>query len=78
MKDPEINPHIYGHLICDKEARTLCGSLNMLGPWSGTIWTCCVVGVVATMLKEVCHGWGGQQGTSPNHMGASLFLRVFR
>ena len=30
-----------------------CGSLNMLGPESGTIWRCGLVGVGVTLLEEV-------------------------
>ena len=33
----------------------LCGGLNMLGPGSGTIKRCGLVGVGVTLLEEVCH-----------------------
>ena len=35
-----------------------CGGLNMLGPGSGTMRRCGLVGVGVTSLEEVCHcGW---------------------
>ena len=36
-----------------------CGSLNMLGPGSGTI-RCGLVRVGVALLKEVCHCGSGQ------------------
>ena len=36
-----------------------CGSLNMLGPGSGTIRRCHLLGVGVAFLEEVCHCWGG-------------------
>jgi hypothetical protein len=36
-------------------ALTVCGGLNVLGPGSGTIWRCGLVGVVVALLEEVCH-----------------------
>ena len=41
-----------------KEGR--CGGLNMLGPGSGTIRRCGLVGVGVALLKEVCHCGSGQ------------------
>ena len=32
-----------------------CGGLNMLGPGSGTIRKCGLVGVGVALLEEVCH-----------------------
>jgi hypothetical protein len=32
-----------------------CGGLNMLGPGSGTIRRCILVGVGVSSLEEVCH-----------------------
>jgi hypothetical protein len=31
IKDPEINPHMYGHLIFDKGAKTIqCGKKDII------------------------------------------------
>ena len=32
-----------------------CGGLNMVGPGSGTIRACGLVGVDVALLKEMCH-----------------------
>ena len=37
-----------------------CDGLNMLGPGSGTIRRCGLVGVGVALLEEVCHCGGGQ------------------
>jgi hypothetical protein len=37
------------------KALGMCGSLNMLGPESGTIRRCGLVGVGVASLEEVCH-----------------------
>jgi hypothetical protein len=38
----------------------VCGGLNTLGPESGTICKCGLVGVCEALLEEVCHCGGGQ------------------
>jgi hypothetical protein len=37
-----------------------CGGLNMLGPGSGTVRRCGLIGVGVALLEEVCH-CGGEQ-----------------
>jgi hypothetical protein len=50
----------------------------MLGPGSGTIRKCGLVGVGVVLLEEVCHCGGGQLDPPPNHVGANLLLAAFR
>ena len=38
--------------------KAICGGLNMLGPGSGTIRRCGLVGVGVALLEEVCHCGG--------------------
>ena len=38
---------------------TSCGGLNMLGPGSGIIRKCGLVGVGVALLEDVCH-YGGR------------------
>jgi hypothetical protein len=37
-----------------------CGGLYMLGPGSGTIWRCGLVGVGVALKEEMCYCQGGQ------------------
>jgi len=36
-----------------------CGGLKMLGPGTGTVRRCGLVGVGVALLEEVCHCGGG-------------------
>jgi hypothetical protein len=37
----------------------ICGGLNKIGPGSGTIKRCGLIGVGVTLLEEMCHFVGG-------------------
>jgi hypothetical protein len=56
---------------------TRCGGLNMLDLWGGTIGRCGLAGV-GVVLKDMYHCGGGLLDLSPNQVGASLLLFVFR
>jgi hypothetical protein len=38
-----------------------CDGLSILGPGSGTIWRCGLVGIGVTWLEWVCHCWCGHK-----------------
>ena len=55
----------------------LCGDLNMLGPGSGTIRKCDLVGVGMTLLEEVCYCGVGFETLLLASVGASPLLFDF-
>jgi hypothetical protein len=52
--EPRSQP---GNLICKRTWKgfELCDGLNVVGPRSGTIWRCGLVGVSGPLLEKVCH-----------------------
>ena len=50
----------------------------MLGPGSGTIVRCSLVGLDVVLLKEVYHFWGRLGDASPSCQECSLLLFAFR
>jgi hypothetical protein len=64
-------------LVSERSTDTYCGGLNMLGPGSGTIRRCGLVGVSVVLLEKVCHCGSGQWDPPPNHLGVSI-LAAFR
>lgn len=55
----------------------VCGGLNMLGPWSGTIRKSGLFGVSMALLEEVCHCEGGLYDPPPSCLEDSLLLDAF-
>ena len=62
----------WGYCCCDGTSWPMkvgeCSGLNILGPGSGIIKRCGLLGVGVALLEEVCHCGSGQSDPPSNHM----------